>query len=632
MWIRRRLAAVLAVLAAGPLSAQTTVLAPATPFAGLASGDADGAAAVARFSDPKGLIVDGSGDVLVADTLNDTVREISAGGAVTTLAGTPGSPGSGDGADAAAQFFDPSAVAVDAAGDVYVADTPNQLIREITASGQVITVAGTAGTPGSADGQGAAARFHNPGGIAIDGAGNLYVADTFNDTIRKITPGGYVSTLAGRPGVPGSADGPVGSALFNSPNDLRLDAAGDIFVADTANHTIREISTEGVVSTVAGQPGVSGSGDGPAGSARFFDPEGVAVGPAGIYVADTGNDTVRLIANGTVTTVAGIADAAGAGNGLGPYAQFDGPQGIAADSAGNVYVADSLNNTIRRIAPDGTVTTIAGPAMASRLVNLSIRANAGPGEQALVAGFVIGGSGSKTLLVRGVGPGLAQFGVPGWLADPLLTLYGSGQAVLATSAGWDGNAQVAQVGQSVGAFALAPGSADTALVTSLASGAYTAQVTPDSGSGSGVALAELYDADTGTPAARLVNVSARDGVGTGAGVLVAGFSISGNAPETLLIRAIGPTLAQFGVTGWLPAAQLTVYDSAEDPVASNQGWGGSASLQAAFSASGAFALPSGSADAALLINLPPGVYTAQESGAGAATGVGLIEVYEMSRP
>ena len=614
--------------AAAQLNGQPVVVPPSSPYAGLAAGSADGSGSAAGFFNPKGVAVDSGGNIYIADTLNDTIRKLSPGGGVVTIAGSAGTSGVSDGQGTAALFFNPSAIAVDAQGNLYVADTPNQLIREISPSGKVTTLAGVPGTAGSVDGPAASAEFYNPGGVAVDGSGDVYVADTYNDTIRMIA-GGQVTTIAGQPGVAGSNDGAARSAHFDSPNDLRVDAAGDIYVADTGNHTIRLIAN-GQVTTLAGTPGVSGSADGPAASAQFFDPEGLAIANGRVYVADTGNHTIRVIANGSVSTLAGLAGAPGAANGPAAFAQFDGPQSVEADAAGNLWVADTGNNAIREISAAGTVTTAAGPVGASRLVNLSIRAVAGPGAAALTAGFVIGGSGSKSLLIRGDGPALSQYDVSDPLPNPELTLY-QGTGALQANAGWDDNPQVAQVGTAVGAFALPAGSADAALVVSLGSGSYTASVTPASGSNTGVALAELYDADTGSPPARLVNVSARDAVTGGQAILVAGFVVSGNMSETLLVRAIGPTLATYGVPDPLSATQLTVYDSQGAALASNSGWSG-ASLSAAFADTDAFSLPAGSADSALLVTLPPGVYTAQANGAGGATGEGLVEVYEVTHP
>ena len=215
------------------------------------------------------MAVDAAGNVYVADTGNDTIRKITPAGVVTTLAGTAGQAGSADGTGTAARFNEPDGVAVDAAGNVYVADTNNDTIRKITPAGVVTTLAGTAGQAGSADGTGAAAQFNAPEGVAVDGAGNVYVADTGNDTIRKITPAGVVTTLAGTAGQVGSADGTGSAARFNDPDGVAVDGAGNVYVADTINDTIREITPAGVVTTLAGSPGQYGSADGTGAAAQF---------------------------------------------------------------------------------------------------------------------------------------------------------------------------------------------------------------------------------------------------------------------------------------------------------------------------------------------------------------------------
>jgi sugar lactone lactonase YvrE len=265
---------------------------------------------------------------------------------VTTLAGMPGilGEGSADGTGAAAQFFEPTGVAVDpTTGNVYVADLDNDTIRMITPGGVVTTLAGSPGQAGSADGTGAAAQFNGPSDVAVDAAGNVYVADTFNDTIRKITPAGVVTTLAGSPGQVGSTDGTGAAARFDKPIGVAVDAAGNVYVADTYNDTIRMITPAGVVTTLVGSPGQAGSADGTGPAARFDFPSGVAVDAAGnVYVGDTYNYTIRMITpGGVVTTLAGAAGHAGSTDGTGAAAQFFEPTGVAVDAAGNVYVADS---------------------------------------------------------------------------------------------------------------------------------------------------------------------------------------------------------------------------------------------------------------------------------------------------
>jgi CubicO group peptidase (beta-lactamase class C family) len=264
----------------------------------------------------------------------------------------------------------------------------------------------------------------------------------------------------------------------------------------------------------------------------------------------------------------------------------------------------------------------------ARLANLSLRSAAGAGDQALILGFVVAG-GSKNLLIRGVGPALTQFGVSGVLANPQLGVY-SGGTVLLTNDNWESAqaAEKASAAVGVGAFALPAGGRDADVLPTLGTGAYTAQVSGVGGA-TGIALLELYDA-AGASTARLVNASARTQVGTGANVLIAGFTIAGPAAKTVLIRAVGPTLASFGVAGALADPTLTVLSS-RGPLATNDNWstGSGAAVGQAAGAVGAFALPSGSLDAALLLSLAPGSYTAQVGGVRDTTGVALVEVYDV---
>jgi len=399
-------------------------------FAGGGSGSADGPAATARFSAPGAVATDGQGNVYVADTQNDTIRMITPAGVVSTIAGSPGVAAYADGVGAAARFNNPEALAVDGSGVIYVADTMNFLIRKITVSngvGTVSTLAGIAnnfgvgtgpalttgigqingiavdpagdtiyftewdnstvvqltfsngvGTislvagfnnfPGYMDGIGWMAQFSNPEGLVWAAPGLLYVADTGNSVIREISIAGgvaTVSTVAGVAGTTGAMDGPGASALFNAPQAVAVDPAGNLYVADTSSDTIREITnplTSPTVSTLAGLAWVPGYADNAGGLARFNLPGGVAVdGSGNVYVADTSNNLVRKIVGGVVTTFAG-ADGSGAMDGLGPAARFSGPAGVAVDGSGNLYVVDSQNDLIRMVTPGGVVTTLAGNA------------------------------------------------------------------------------------------------------------------------------------------------------------------------------------------------------------------------------------------------------------------------------
>ncbi len=312
------------------------------------SGSADGTGYAARFYNPTSVTIDVSGNLYVADSGNNAIRKVTPAGAVSTLAGAAGQRGSADGTGSAARFYNPTGVAVDASANLYVADHDNHAIRRITPTGVVSTLAGMAGQQGSADGAGSAARFYYPTGIASDGSGNLYVADSGNHTIRKVTPAGLVNTLAGSPGQQGSADGSGSAARFYDPAGVTVDVSGSVYVADSGNDIIRKITPETTVGTLAGSAGQAGTADGTGSAAGFQAPRGVAVDVSGhVYVADSGNETIRKIsAGGEVSTVAGSAGQPGSADGT---ARFYNPSGVAVDGIGNVYVADNLNHTIRKI-------------------------------------------------------------------------------------------------------------------------------------------------------------------------------------------------------------------------------------------------------------------------------------------
>jgi len=290
---------------------------------------------------------------------------------------------------------------------------------------------------------------------------------------------------------------------------------------------------------------------------------------------------------------------------------------------------------------NGSTSALAGTLGVSTnawLTNLSARAYAETGANELIAGFVTTGTGSKAVLVRGDGPSLAAFSITGYLTDPQLTLL-SGSSAVASASSWSSSMSAAFA--KVGAFSLPAGSHDAALLETLAPGPYTAQVV-SSTTNSGVALAEVYDADSGAPTDRLINLSARAFVGTGTNILIGGFVIGGSTPQTVIIRGDGPSLSGFGLSGALSSTTLTLSDGT-GTIATNSGWSaattvGSAAtggivvqpLTAALSAKvGAFALAANSNDSAIVATLPPGAYTAQLSGSGASTGVGLVEIYEL---
>ena len=757
------------------------------------AGSANGTGWAARFANPGGVRADGNGNIYVSDSSNYTIRKVTAAGVVTTVAGTPGTSGSADGPVATALFNAVGGVAFDSAGNLYVADSGNYTIRKISTAGVVSTLAGVAGMRGETDGTGSQARLYDPQNLAVDSSGNIYVADGNGDVIRKITPAGVVTTLAGTAGSSGSADGTGTAAQFNDPTGIAVDASANVYVADLGNDTVRKITPAGIVTTIAGRPGLAGSADGTGSAASFNGPAGVGVDSSGnVYVADSTNNTIREInPSGFVTTVAGFAGDTGGVDGLPGNARFDSPGDVTIDPSGIVYVADALNCTIRRVIPGvgsapyftaqpsnqsvtlgtsatftigvsgtapftyqwyfngsaisgatspsytiadvqdsnagsysvsvtnsvgmvtsssailtislpagypditaqpqgGTLsggslalsvsvtgtgpfsyqwalngssiagatgptytatapgsygvsvsnsiaTTVSSAAFVSagyRLVNISSRALVGTGGGIAIAGFVVEGPPGETkqVLIRGIGPTLANFGITGTLASPTISLF-SGTMAVASNTGWGTNsnaAQIAAVTSQVGAFALASGSADSALLANLLPGPYSVELS-GVGSTTGVGLLEIYEANTADPEL-LVNISTRAQVGVGDNILIAGFVVRGTQPAKVLIRGIGPALSAFGVTGYLAQPILTVVDNNGNAVGTNTGWGANsnaADIVTAASEVGAFGLTTGSADSALLLTLNPGLYTAEVTGADNSTGVALAEVYQV---
>ena len=310
---------------------------------------------------PVSLAADGVGSLYVADASNDTIEKINVSSQITTFAGTIGQTGTADGNGTAARFNDPSGVAAAADGTLVVADKANGTIRLISPVGVVSTLAGSTTLRGNVDGTGTGATFSSPLAVTRDSSGTYYVADAMNHTIRKITSAGVVTTLAGAAGQAGSNDGTGSSARFNNPSGIDVDSAGNVFVADTTNNLIRKVTPAGTVTTIAGLVGVSGTSDGDGSNALFNQPGGLALDSSGnVYVADTGNSTIRRISSaGAVVTVAGLSGIAGHKDGVGIQAWFNQPRDVAVSPTGYLYVADTGNASIRRIDQSGTVTTVA---------------------------------------------------------------------------------------------------------------------------------------------------------------------------------------------------------------------------------------------------------------------------------
>jgi len=327
-------------------------------------GSMDGTGATAWFTNPVGVTTDGI-SLYVTDTDNHTIRKVGiATGKVTTLAGTVQVSGSADGIGASARFNEPRGITTDGTS-LFVADFQNNTIRKVDiGTGTVTTLAGSAGVPGSLDGVGLAATFNGPSGITTDGT-NLYVTESGNQTIRKvIIATGAVTTLAGGAGISGSIDGTGAAARFTFPAGITTDGT-NLFVADSGNNTIRKvIIATGVVNTIAGSAGSAGSTNGTGAVARFYLPCGITTDGTNLFVVDSDNNTIRkvVIATGVVTTFAGTAGTSGSADGTGVAATFHYPGWITTDGT-NLFVADSQNNAIRKaVITTGVVTTLAGTA------------------------------------------------------------------------------------------------------------------------------------------------------------------------------------------------------------------------------------------------------------------------------
>jgi len=321
----------------------SAVVATVTTFVGNATaGFANGTGQSALFNNPEGVTADAQGNIFVCDSYNSVIREITTVGVVTTFAGN-GTNGYADGPAATAEFYAPKSAAFDTQGNLYVADFGNNVIRKITPAGVVSTFAGN-GTAGYLDGPNTLhAQFNGPAGIAIDAQNNIYIAEINNNLIRKITAAGVVSTIAGIPTAPsaGYVDNTGALAAFNSPNSLAVDASGNIYVADQGNSAIRKVTPAGVTTTLAGNPTQP---------TLVNLPAGLTIDKAGnLYIADESGRIMEFTTTNTLNLLAGSINVAGFVDGAGTAAQFSKPQGITVDASGNIYVADQNNNCIRKI-------------------------------------------------------------------------------------------------------------------------------------------------------------------------------------------------------------------------------------------------------------------------------------------
>jgi hypothetical protein len=415
-----------------------------------------------------------------------------------------------------------------------------------------------------------------------------------------------------------------------------VNAVGALALA-TAEAPVPRTAAAAAAYTLSGSIAYNGTVSGQLGGLNesftgVADPGGPAQASAGLYTtsalgAASGTTYVVVGASGqavVVTASASLVDGAS-----GTFANNQ----VSATSTASTGIALTLNPLTQVL--EGTVTpaggaptSYSGPAAAAalpaRVVNLSVRSQAGTGSQTLIVGLVINGSGNKTLLLRGVGPALLQQKVAAALADPAMRLLSDRGVELDKNDNWDGSLQTHFA--ELGAAPFEPNSKDAALYEQLAGGVYSMHVFP-AGTGTGVVLAELYDGDATATPAEVVNISARTQVGTGDNILILGFVITGNTPKTLLIRGVGPTMIPQGVADALADPQLYLFKGGE-LIGTNDNWGGTTALKTAATNVGAGALVAdNSKDAAMLVTLAPGVYSAQVSGVASTTGVGLVEIF-----
>lgn len=720
------------------------------------SGSADGPAATARFHHPYNVALDKNGNIYVADYDNFTIRKITPDGMVSTLAGLAGSPGNVDGNGAAARFFSPIALTVDAKGSVYVADYFENDVRKITPAGDVTTIAtgltNPSGigvdannniyvapargrnlakiTPGGdltiIAGQSASAPgFHSPRSVAVDPSHNIYVADddslNSDQRIYKMSPNGTTMPLTN--GVTGNlavstsgdvyvanrdaiwkiaSDGTTTIAASGSQNGVRqfypsgiaVDASGKVYFStisavigsdrgrplydSTGADTVRMITDGGAVVTLAGTSGIAGHSDGVGPAAQFNEPRTLAVDNANnIYVADAGNRSIRKVTpEGNVTTIAGRADDppdTPSVDGPGDVARFEYPGSVAVDNSGNIYVVDDTSNStsrgttdsalIRKINTSGVVTTLAGdgsyasgagmtvalsgtgiacdgdgkvyladtywgvirvgqPTSSAQLVNLSTRLQVASSQAASIAGFIIKGSGPNDLLLRGIGPSL---GLAGALPDPTLELHRA-SGLFISNDDWKN-----QPSNAVPQILAPPNDAESAISARLIPGAYTVILAGKDGN-NGVGLVELYELTQGRDT-ELANLSTRGLVGGNDDVMIGGF-ITGVAkaskPLRIMLRALGPSLSDAGVAGALTDPILELHDGNGGLLETNDNWktrSDGSSQQAEIEATGI--PPKDELESALIRTLVPGNYTAVMRGNRNATGIGLVEIYNL---
>jgi sugar lactone lactonase YvrE len=499
-----------------------------------------------------------AGDLYVGDTGTNTLYRVSPAGTKTVVSSAVGAPIS--------LAFDPS-------GNLFVKDNSGFKLFKVTPEGAVSLFASNV----------------YGGGLAVDKSGNVFVAETGNNVISKFTPAGVKSTFA---------------SGLNSPYDLAFDSAGNLFSADFGGNVVYKFTPAGGRTTAV--PNITNP------TALAFDPSG------NLFVAAIGRGGYKI-----------FKVAAGSSNAV-VFADADNQtREMVCDKIGALY-AVGLSTSITRYSATGSRSTyLSGFSSAysitqeparSQPVNIATRMQVLTGDQALIAGFIITGTGGKKVLLRGIGPSLSQFGINGALQDPKIELRNASGEFVNGNDNWRSLQESA-----IQATGLAPSdNRESAFLISLTPGAWTA-VLRGAGTTTGVGLVEVYDLDQAAPC-RLANISTRGYVQTGENVMIGGFVIgSGNGAGKVLVRGIGPSLAAFGITNALADPQLEIHNASGATIATNDDWHDS--QQAEIQATGL--APSSAIEAAAIETLPSGSYTAIVSGYNATSGVGLVEVYNL---
>ena len=323
-----------------------------------------GPATSSDLNHPDGVAVDSSGNVYIADTINDVIEKVTPSGTLSIIAGTPGhhappTPGPAT----SSSLYHPAGVAVDGSGNVYIADTDNEMVEEVTTGGTLSIIAGTGTSGAPTPGPATSSDLSNPSGVAVDSSGNVYIADTNNQVVEKVTPGtpGTLSIAAGTGTSGAPTPGPATSSDLSDPSGVATDSSGDVYIADQANGRIEEVTPSGTLSIIAGTGGQGPPTPGPATSSNLYNPAGVAVDSSGdVYISDGLAGVVAEVASGSLSIAAGLIDYGPPTAGPATSSDLSDPSAVAADRVGDLYVADPLNDVIEKVTSGGTLSIFAG--------------------------------------------------------------------------------------------------------------------------------------------------------------------------------------------------------------------------------------------------------------------------------